>query len=398
MSERIQPDRASRQLALGVGASFLLITALLVTQHLRHGWPFSLHHGVAQNESVYASVSMGTGQAAAARASLELDPKRLRAIGVRTERVREELLGEPLRAVATVVPDERRVSHVHTRVSGWVEELYVNTTGQRVRAGQPLLGIFSQELLASQNEYLIAKRGGAQNPASAILSASRSRLEVLGMSPDEIRTLDRDGVARRLVTIVAPRAGTVLHRNISVGTAVDPSTELVTVVDLAKVWVLAEIPEENAGAVAEKASATLEFSAAGRAPFEGSVAFVYPTLSERTRTLRVRFEADNRDGKLRPGIYGTAAFSQTPHQGLVVPRDAIVDTGESQHVFVVQHQRHFTPRRVTLGTRLRDRIEVVRGLSAGEEIVASGVFLIDSESRLRASGGAGTGHTGHEGH
>jgi Cu(I)/Ag(I) efflux system membrane fusion protein len=144
--------------------------------------------------------------------------------------------------------------------------------------------------------------------------------------------------------------------------------------------------------VSQGATATLEFAASGRAPFEGRVSFLYPTLTERTRTLRVRFETDNLDGKLRPGLYGSAVFAQAPHQALVVPRDAVVDTGESQHVFVVEHARYFVPRKVTLGTRLQDRIEVLSGLSAGEEIVASGVFLIDSESRLRASGGAGNGH------
>jgi multidrug efflux pump subunit AcrA (membrane-fusion protein) len=381
---------------LGVGSAVavaLLIGALIV-QHFRHGWPFSLHHGLPVQSTTAAPLvgPPGKSETQAPRTTVELDPSRLDAIGVRFERVRKESMGEPLRAIATIVPDETRVSHVHTRVAGWIEKLYINTTGQAVRAGQPLAGIFSQELLSSQTEYLAAKRAATQGPASAVLEASRARLKVFGMTDEDIRTLDREGTPRRLVNVTAPRSGVVLHRGITVGTAVDPSTELLTVADLSHVWVLAEIPEANIAGIERGTPANIDFSGAGRAPFESRVAFVYPTLSERTRTLRVRFDAPNRDGKLRPGIYGSVVFSLAPRDALVVSRDAVVDTGEMQHVFVVEHGKHFVPRMVTLGMRLEDRVEVTSGLSEGEEVVSSGVFLIDSESRLRASGGAGTGH------
>jgi RND family efflux transporter MFP subunit len=183
----------------------------------------------------------------------------------------------------------------------------------------------------------------------------------------------------------------VLHRGISVGTAVDPSTEIVTVADLSRIWVFAEVPEGDIPSVQVGTPASLEFPASGREPFEARVEFLYPTLSERTRTLRVRFAVDNPGGSLRPGIYGTATFRVSPRPALTVPRDAIVDTGTAQHVFAVAGERRFVPRPVKLGTRFDDRIEIREGLDEGESVVASGVFLIDSESRLRASGG-GTGH------
>jgi RND family efflux transporter MFP subunit len=369
-----------------------ILVSVLSVQHLRHGWPFSLHHGMGQVAATTERAPSMQPSERAPRTTIELDPSRLEAIGVRMERARKELLGEPLRVIATVVPDETRVSHVHTRVAGWIEQLYVSTTGQSVRAGQPLAAIFSQELLSSQSEYLLAKRSASQGPASAVLEASRARLKVLGMTEEEIRTLDQEGVARRLVNVMAPRSGAVLHRGIAVGTAVDPATELVTVADLSYVWVLAEVPEGSTAGIARGTRASIDFSGTGRAIFEAPVAFVYPTLSERTRTLRVRFDAQNRDGKLRPGVYGSVMFSLTPREALVVSRDAVVDTGGTQHVFVVEHDRHFVPRQVALGTRLEDRVEVVSGLAEGESVVSSGVFLIDSESRLRASGGAGTGH------
>jgi Cu(I)/Ag(I) efflux system membrane fusion protein len=211
------------------------------------------------------------------------------------------------------------------------------------------------------------------------------------MTDAEIRSIEETGEPRRLVTVTAPHGGVVLHRGISVGTAVDPSTEIVTVVDLSRVWVLAEISESEIPEVRVGMPAELEFPASNRKPFEAQVEFLYPTLSERTRTLRVRFAVDNPDGSLRPGIYGAATFHVTPRSTLTVSRDSIVDTGGTQHVFVAEGGRRFVPRLVKLGTRIDDRVEVREGLVAGEAIVASGVFLIDSESRLRASG-SGTGH------
>lgn len=385
--------RDPRLLAV-VATSVLVITVgLLVVQHLRHGWPFSLHHGIGVEPTASATMpgSAPTAAPTHPRAEIELDVTQESAAGVRIEKVRRETSTQPIRAVATIVPDESRVSHVHTRVSGWIEQLYVNTTGERVRSGQPLAGIFSQELLSTQNEYLAARLAAASGTRSAVVEGARSRLVVLGMTDAEITAIEQAGEARRLVTVTAPRSGVVLHRGISVGTAVDPSTEIVTIADLSRVWVLVEVPEGDIPRVQVGTPATLDFPAASREPFDARVEFLYPTLSERTRTLRVRLPADNAAGSLRPGIYGSATFRVSPRSALTVPRDAVVDTGNSQHVFVVTGERRFAPRSVKLGNRFDDRVEILDGLHEGEDVVASGVFLIDSESRLRASGGS-TGH------
>jgi Cu(I)/Ag(I) efflux system membrane fusion protein len=286
------------------------------------------------------------------------------------------------------------VSHGHARVSGWVEELYVDTTGAPVRRGQPVAAIFSQELFASQTEYLALLARGRETPSSAALEAARIRLAVLGMNDADIRALEREGVARRLVTVAAPRDGVVLRRNVSIGTAIDPSTELMTIVDLTQVWVLAEVPEAYTQGIEPGTAATLEFPGAGNEPLAATVAFVYPTLTDRTRSVRVRFVVPNAGGTLRPGMYGTASFDAADHEALTIPREAVVETGESQHVFVRTSEGGLEPRRVRLGRRLPERLEVLEGLSAGEQVVSSGVFLIDSESRLRASSG-GSGHAAH---
>lgn len=387
---------SQRTLLLGAGAVVGLILVFLLVQDQRHGWPFSRHHTVqvpAKHPS--SRVSAATALSAAARVPVELPAQQIEALGVQFEPAEVRPLANPVRAVATVVADESRITHVHTRVAGWLDELYVNTTGQSVRAGQPLAAVFSQELYSSQNEYLSALRGAGSGPPSAVLAAARTRLKVLGMSDAEIAQIEKSGEARRLVTITAPRGGIVLSRGVSAGTAVDPSTEIATIADLSQVWVIAEVAEADAAQVVTGATATLSFPMSGSEPFSAEVQLIYPTLTERTRTVRVRLPVPNPNGVLRPGMYGSAEFRPVARDALTVARDAVIDTGESQHVFVHTAGNVLEPRQVKVGARLADRVEILQGLTPGDHVVTTGVFLIDSESRLRASGG--TGHSRHGG-
>jgi RND family efflux transporter MFP subunit len=377
-----------------------LLVAALWVQRERHGWPFA---GAPEQAAAVAGQAPATGDMAGmdmsgetdgnppSRVAIDVPADTLHTLGVEIQPVTRDALTETIQAVATVAPDESRISNVHTRVAGWVEQLDVNTTGEAVRAGQPVARVFSQELLSSQTEYLAARQAvAASGISSAVVAGGRTRLSVLGMTPDEIAAIEQSGEPRRLVTVIAPRSGVVVTRGITVGTAIDPSTPLLTIADLSSVWVLAEVPEASIPSVRPGMSATLDFPASGRAPFTARVDFLYPTLTERTRTLRVRFTVGNARGTLRPGLYGTAAFMVAGTPAITVPRDAVVDTGRQQHVFVAVGDR-FEPRPVTLGLQLADRVEVRTGLSEGDRIVTAGVFLLDSESRLRATGGMG-GH------
>jgi Cu(I)/Ag(I) efflux system membrane fusion protein len=382
-------------IATTLGAVTLL--AFLFIQDARHGWPFSRHHGLTTTHA-HSEMSGQPDDTATqpSRVGVTLGSEEFDRLGVQLEPARLENLNAAARYVATVTADESRISHVHTRVAGWVEELYVNTTGETVHAGQPLAAVFSQDLLASQTEYLVALRQSRATPSSAVLDAARTRLKVLGMNETEIAALEREGTPRKLVTVFAPRSGVVLRRGVTVGTAIDPSTDLMTIADLSRVWVIAEVPEGQAASVKVGTPATLSFPASGHNSFKASVEFIYPTLTERTRTVRVRFSVVNADGALRPGLYGTATSKAAERKVLTVARDAVVETGDSQHVFVRAPSGALEPRNVRLGVRLADRVEIIDGISAGEQVVSSGVFLIDSESRLRASG-AGTAHSGHGG-
>lgn len=383
--------------SLGIFSSTIALSLVvfLVIQDQRHAWPFSRHHSLAMShtaETIEPRKALSSADAAA-RTTIEVPEQQIEALGVRFEPVQVQPIDDPVHAVATVVADESRISHVHARIAGWVEELYVNTTGETVRAGQPLAAIFSQELYSSQQEYLAALRRAGSGPASAVLEAARTRLELLGVDRVQIERLGETKQAQRLVTITAPRSGVVLNRGVSVGTSVDPSTVLVTLADLSHVWVIAEVAEGEAAQLRSGSVGSLSFPAAQREPFSAKIEFIYPTLTERTRTVRVRLPIDNRTGALRPGMYGSAEFKVAAREALTVARDAVVDTGTSQHVFVHTADNVIEPRTVTIGARLSDRIEVTQGLSTGDHVVTAGVFLIDSESRLRASGT--TGHAGH---
>lgn len=372
----------------------LVFTVALWVQHARAAWPFAPVPAAMVMDGPAASVATAAPGATPSRVPIDVTAATLDELDIRLEVVTRESLTQEVRAVATVVPDESRISHVHTRVAGWVEQLDVNTTGEMVRAGQPLARIFSQELFSSQTEYLAARKAtSASGIMSVVVASGRTRLTVLGMSPDAIDAIEQTGEPKRLVTVVAPRSGVVVNRGITVGTSVDPSTTLLTIADLSRVWILAEVPEANIPAVRIGTQAQLDFPASGQPPFPARIDFVYPTLTERTRTLRVRFSATNASGRLRPGLYGTVAIASVGQQVITVPRDAVVDTGLEQHVFVATGDR-FEPRTVTLGVQLVDRVEIRAGLKEGERVVAAGVFLLGSESRLRATGGVG-GHGSH---
>lgn len=334
-----------------------------------------------------------TGAQAPSRAPVALGAAQAHGIDMKVATVSKRDVIEELSVPVTVVPDESRISHIHTRVTGWIERLHVGNTGEVVRAGQPIADIFSQELFASQVEYLAAR--ALTGPPTAVAESGRARLRFFGMSDGDIRAIERAGKPNRLVTLYAPRSGVLAHRGISAGTAVDPSTEIAIVLDLSRVWVLAEVPEFAAAGVSKGMLAQLAFGSDGKTRVAARVEFIDPMLTEATRTLKARFSLPNINGELRPGMYGTATLKSPARSALMVARDSLVDTGAAQYVYVVDRDGVYAPRAVRVGARLAETVEIVDGLHEGENVVVSGVFLLDSESRLRASGGQGASHGGH---
>jgi Cu(I)/Ag(I) efflux system membrane fusion protein len=321
-------------------------------------------------------------------AAVQITPERIQLIGVRTAVVTRAPLGAELDLVGFVVLDESRIRRVQIRVSGWVQELHVNRTGEPVAAGQPLLSIYSPELYQTEREYLIEL--GARDTMDASghdgsLPASRERLRLLGVPEEEVQRVEREREATLRLTLRSPVAGTVLERGVAEGQYVGADTPLFTVVDLSRVWVLADLYEQDLERVRAGDRARFTADALPQRPFEGRVQFIYPTVSAETRTIKARLVLENPDGILRPGMYGRVIVESRVRSTLVVPTEAIVNTGQHTYVFLARAGGLFEPRMVTVGHEAGERVEILKGLAAGDTVVASASFLIDSESRLKAA-------------
>jgi Cu(I)/Ag(I) efflux system membrane fusion protein len=336
---------------------------------------------------------------------VDLTPERVQLIGMRTAKVERAALGDSLRTVGVIAANERGLAQISVRFSGWVQQLLVAETGQRVKRGEILATIYSPEVLRAEQEYLTARGWEAKGaPATAdhhaevgappafqtsLAADARRRLELLGIAAPEIDAIAARGKPADSVPIRSPAEGYVTARNVVPGAAIQPGAPLFEVADLSKVWLLADVFEQDAARLRVGQKATLELTAYPGESFAGRVQFIYPTVNPATRTLRVRLEFANRAGpggvKLRPGMYGNVALDMPAATGLVIPSEALVDTGEHQYVFVAKEGGRFEPRLVHVGERAGDKVRIADGLNEGDTVVTTGNFLLDSESRLRAA-------------
>jgi len=326
---------------------------------------------------------------------VDLSLDRLQLIGVRTAKATVEALVPELVTVGYVAADESRTARVHSRFPGWVERIAVGSTGQKVRRGEVLASLYNLELVPAQQEFLAARRampahGAAGSSAanegiSGLERDARTRLELFGMSKGEIDGIASSGKPARTVAVTAPIGGHVLERSAVLGSYVEPGTELFEIADLSRLWVTADIYEHEIGRVRVGQKATVTIAAYPNDKWLATLGFVYPTVEPSTRTLRVRLEVDNADGRLRPGMFANVTLALDPAKGVVIPAEALIDTGEHRYVFVSTAPGHFEPRSVRAGARAAGRVEVLEGVAEGETVVTTAGFLIDSESRLHAA-------------
>jgi Cu(I)/Ag(I) efflux system membrane fusion protein/cobalt-zinc-cadmium efflux system membrane fusion protein len=344
---------------------------------------------------------------------VRIDPVLVQSMGVRLARVERRDLSRAIRAVGRVAYDERRVSHVHTKVQGWVEKLYIDYEGQQVEREQPLLEIYSPELVATQEELLVAARYREQTSASPfedveksgahLFEATRRRLELWDIPDRDIDRLLETGAIRKHLTLYSPAKGVVTHLMVREGMEVGPNQNLYTIADLSRVWVYADVYEYELPWVAVGQQGVVELSYMPGTAFESTVSYIYPYLDPKTRTVRVRLEMDNSELVLKPDMFANVRIqAQTRRGTLAVPDEAVLRSGQRSLVIVALEGGRFDPRQVTLGIDSGDGwLEVREGLAEGEQIVTSGQFLIDSESRLREAAQKllepdGSGHAGHE--
>lgn len=343
---------------------------------------------------VYSDEESAAG-GVAGRAPVEVSPDELRLAGLQTTVARRGTLARTIRTVGEVKADETRISQVQTRVSGWVERLFVNSSGQAVRKGQPLLSIYSPELLATQEEFLRARESADRFAASDVpevrrggadlLEAARRRLTLFGVPQSFIETLEKTGRSQRTVTLEVPASGFVTTRDVFAGARIEPGMTLVTVTDLSRVWVEGEVYEDEAPLIrlGQRARVTLAYDPAR--VYAGRITYVYPYLNADSRTLRVRFELDNPGLRLKPGMYADIELDAQTAEGVLIPDASIMDTGPRQIVYVKTGEGRYEPRLVKVGVRSDGQALILSGVKAGEAVVDRANFLLDSESRLRAA-------------
>ena len=335
--------------------------------------------------------------------TVQISPERQQLIGVRFGTVEQRSLQKIIRTVGRIDYDEKRIGIVSPKISGWIEELYVDFTGQFVRKGAPLLTIYSPELVSTQEEYLLAlkaRQDWSKSPFSEVAESgtrladsARRRLKLWDISDAQIKALEESREPKKTLTLYSPFTGHVLEKMANKGRFVDAGMSLYKIADLSVVWLIADIYESELPAIRVGQPAAIQMAYYPGETFTGKAIYIYPYLDAQTRTAKVRYEFANPHGKLKPEMFANVEITVRFGDKLAVPEDAVIDTGIRKVVIVDRGSGYFEPREVRLGVKAGEVFEVLDGLKAGERVVTSANFLIDSESKLKeAVGGMGHQH------
>jgi RND family efflux transporter MFP subunit len=344
---------------------------------------------------VYADEVAADSGAVAGRGTVELSAERRQLLGVRSESVRRVRLHRTIRTVGRIAADERRIHHIHTKYDGYVEHLHVDFTGKYVRKGEPLLSLYAPDLVATQQEYLLAYRARTQLAESGIpsvakggvdlLDAARQRLLSWDVRPEDIAELERTGRVQRTLDLYAESSGYVVQKMAVHGMRVTPADTLFDIADLSQLWVLADVYESDLASVREGMASELTVPYLPGRRWRGAVTYIAPTVEERTRTIKVRIEVENRGQELKPDMFADVLLASDLGDGLVVPESAVIDVGERQLAFLDRGLGRYEPREVQTGAKVAGGLQVIAGLGEGDRVVTAANFLLDSESSLRSA-------------
>ncbi len=302
-------------------------------------------------------------------------------LGIRVEKVSMQNFGEALSAVGRIEADERRFYAVQTRMPGFVEKLSVRAMGDPVSKGQKIAEIYAPEILAAQQEYLTLTSLNNVDADGALKQAARNRLKLLGMSETEINTITKTGKASERFGVYAPSSGVLTEIGVREGAQLMSGASLMQITDLSQVWLVAEVPERDATRLKIGLEAQVQLQGLVGETFKGKVSYLYPTLNGDSRTLQVRIELPNKQNRLRPGMYGNVMFTGQTYAALSVASESIIATGKRK-IVIVKEANGYRPAEITTGQELNNQTEILSGLAEGEEVVASGQFLLDSEASL----------------
>jgi RND family efflux transporter MFP subunit len=335
------------------------------------------------------------GPQAPARVPVTLDARRQQLIGVRTARAVRVTVSPEVRAVGTVRADETRQTEVNVKTEGWIRDLRADFTGRPVRQGETLFTLYSPDLIATQEEYLLAVRGQTQAIAGQVpelrdysarlVAAARERLRRWDLGEAEIQELEQRGAAFETIPVPSPASGIIVDKTAIEGMHVTPGQTLFRIADLSVVWVEADVYERDMAALRIGQAATVTLDAYPDQRFAGRATYIYPFVEEQTRTIKVRFQFPNPRGLLKPGMYANVQLVTSPSSALAIPADAVLDSGSDQVVFVALGDGYFEPRQVSIGRRIDAAVEVTAGLKEGEEVATGATFFLDSESQLQAA-------------
>ncbi len=358
---------------------------------------------MAGMEGMSTPANTGSADAVASAASkntmvpgtVMLNPASQQLIGVRYTEARQADMKRTLRTVGVVQMDDEKISRVHVKIAGWVEKVYLDSVGKLIKKGEPLFALYSPDLVSTEQEYLIARKGQeylSKSPyaevvsgADSLLRATRDRLQLWGVTDAQIRTLDDSGKAERTMTLYSPIDGFVMTRNAYPQSYVTPETDLYDIADLSTIWVYVDIYEYEAPYVHIGQPAAMQLSYFPGKNYRGRVTYVYPTLDPKTRTIKVRLEFPNPNYGLKPEMYADVQLTIDYGRQVVVPSEAVLNSGTRQLVFIAKPGGYFEPREIKVGDQFDGQYVVLAGLKPREKIVASGNFLIDSESSLGAA-------------
>jgi RND family efflux transporter MFP subunit len=335
--------------------------------------------------------------------SIQISAEKQQLIGMRYGTAEWSSEGQEIRFVGRVVPDETRVTRVHAKVDGWIEHVTVDFTGQLIKQGQPLLTLYSPELLASQQELLLAMKAKdlmqhssmteSAGNSTTLVEAARRRLELWDITRPQMDDIERTGKPIKSITLYSPAVGYVTARNAFPSQRVTPETELYAITDLSRVWIMADVFEADAPQIRLGQSATILLPGTTTA-LTAKVAYLQPQIDPATRTLKVRLELPNPGFRLKPDMFVDVLMQIGSGRRLMVPAEAVLDSGTTKTVFLDRGNGYFDPRQVETGQRIGDRVEIVKGLRPGERIVISAAFLLNSESQMKSATGAMAGMPG----
>lgn len=326
------------------------------------------------------------------RAEVEIDPQRQQLIGLRTAVATQQDISTDWTTVGRVQADPTRVRKTNVKIAGFVEQVFADFVGRSVQRGEPLFTYYSPELVAAQQEYLLALKihsshagDNASSDDSTTIEAVRQKLRFWDVPESELDRIAATGAIIKAITFQAPFSGVITAKNIVEGSAMNPGDAAYEITNLNSVWIVADAYQSDATRAKLGTPATVRVESIPDREFKGSVAFIDAVLDPQTRTFKIRVDLDNSDGILKPEMFAEVQFQSGAHQALTIPADAIIPTGRGSMVFIAAGNGKFQPRAVTTGQKSGDQIEIITGMQAGESVVTRANFLVDSESSLRAA-------------